>query len=128
MIGHGALTFPSRPRWNEVLSALVQERVRFLIVGSVALHEYVRERVVNDLDVWIDATPENAIALARAVAIVGVGATQFEVEERTGNTPDQVTQLEMFGLCQQEYAAEYNQSQCEATGVTDLCGRNNKSS
>ncbi|MGH9147129.1 MAG: hypothetical protein ACRD1Q_10500 [Vicinamibacterales bacterium] len=38
---------------------------RFLIVGAYALALHGRPRATGDLDVWIDATPENAARVMR---------------------------------------------------------------
>ena len=56
----------------DLLRAFVAREVRFLIVGAYALAVHGRPRATGDLDIWIDATPENAdrviAALRRACA------------------------------------------------------------
>jgi hypothetical protein len=42
------------------LRAFVAADVRFLIVGAYALAVHGRPRATGDMDVWVDATPENA--------------------------------------------------------------------
>jgi hypothetical protein len=48
------------PDFIDLLKAFVAADVRFLIVGAYALALYGRPRATGDLDVWVDATPDNA--------------------------------------------------------------------
>jgi hypothetical protein len=52
----------------DLLRAFVAAEVRFLIVGAYALALHGRPRATGDLDVWVDATPENAARVMRALA------------------------------------------------------------
>jgi hypothetical protein len=54
------------PDFVDLLCAFVAADVRFLIVGAYALALHGRPRATGDLDVWVDATPENAARDARA--------------------------------------------------------------
>jgi hypothetical protein len=51
--------------FRDLLRVFVARDVRFLVVGAYALAVHGRPRATGDLDVWVDATPENA---ERAVA------------------------------------------------------------
>ena len=55
----------------DLLRAFVAADVRFLVVGAYALARYGRPRATGDLDVWVDATPENAERVVRALAAFG---------------------------------------------------------
>ena len=55
----------------DLLRALSAHDVRFLIVGAYALAIHGRPRATGDLDVWIDATPDNAARLIAALAEFG---------------------------------------------------------
>jgi hypothetical protein len=44
----------------DLLRAFSDHDVRYLIVGAYALGVHGRPRATGDLDVWIEATPENA--------------------------------------------------------------------
>lgn len=44
----------------DLLRAFVAHDVRFMVVGAYALALHGRPRATGDLDVWIDATPDNA--------------------------------------------------------------------
>lgn len=55
----------------ELLRAFVAADVRFLIVGAYALALHGRPRATGDLDVWVDASPENASNVMTALAEFG---------------------------------------------------------
>ena len=55
----------------DLLRAFIAADVRFLIVGAYALALYGRPRATGDLDVWVEATPENATRVMRALAAFG---------------------------------------------------------
>ena len=59
------------PDFVDLLRAFVAADVRFLIVGAYALALHGRPRATGDLDVWVDATPENAARVMRALATFG---------------------------------------------------------
>jgi hypothetical protein len=46
--------------FRELLSAFSSARVRYLVVGGLAVVEYTEPRYTKDLDVWIDPAPANA--------------------------------------------------------------------
>jgi hypothetical protein len=48
------------PDFIDLLRAFVSADVRFLVVGAHALAVHGRPRATGDLDVWVDATPDNA--------------------------------------------------------------------
>src|SRR5262245_53357827 len=73
------------PDFVDLLRAFVDADVRFLIVGAYALALHGRPRATGDLDVWIDASPENAPRIMRALAafgapLQGVSETDFSRE------------------------------------------------
>jgi hypothetical protein len=59
------------PGFLDPLHAFIAADVRFLIVGAYALGLYGRPRATGDLDVWVDATPENATRVMQALAAFG---------------------------------------------------------
>lgn len=59
----------------DLLRAFTVADVRFLIVGAYALALHGRPRATGDLDVWIEATPENARRVVRALAAFGAPLT-----------------------------------------------------
>jgi hypothetical protein len=66
----------------DLLRAFSAAEVRFLVVGAYALALHGRPRATGDLDVWVDATPENAARVVRALKefgapVVDVTASDF---------------------------------------------------
>jgi len=59
------------PDFVELLRAFAAADVRFMVVGAYALGLHGRPRATGDLDVWVDATPENATRVLRALAAFG---------------------------------------------------------
>jgi hypothetical protein len=59
------------PDFLELLRAFVDAEVRFMIVGAYALALHGRPRATGDLDVWVEATPENAVRVVRALTEFG---------------------------------------------------------
>ena len=66
----------------DLLHAFNAHSVRYLIVGAYALGVHGRPRATGDLDVWVDATAENAPRVMSALAafgapLAGVGEADF---------------------------------------------------
>jgi hypothetical protein len=59
------------PDFVDLLRAFLAADVRFLVVGAYALAVHGRPRATGDLDVWVDATPANAVRVMRALAAFG---------------------------------------------------------
>src|SRR6266536_1640388 len=59
------------PDFVDLLRAFVAADVRFLIVGGYALALHGRPRATGDLDIWIEARPENAARVLKALAAFG---------------------------------------------------------
>lgn len=55
----------------DLLRAFNDHNVRFLVVGAYALGVHGRPRATGDLDVWVDATPENAGRIMTALKHFG---------------------------------------------------------
>ena len=75
----------------DLLRAFLDHEVRFLIVGAYALAVHGRPRATGDLDLWIDATPANAI---RAMgALRAFGAPLADLRDADLATPGVVFQI-----------------------------------
>lgn len=73
------------PDFVDLLRALRDAEARFLIVGAYALAHYGRPRATGDLDIWVEATAENAPRVMRAF----IGRDAFIRNKRaTGRTRD----------------------------------------
>lgn len=57
--------------YRDMLQALVDEKVRFLLVGAYALAAHGYPRATMDIDIWVMPSPENADAVLRAVRRFG---------------------------------------------------------
>lgn len=79
------------PDYSALLSALCGADVRFLIVGAYALAWYGHPRATRDLDVWIQASPENAARLISALR--AFGAPLEAIDETTFSSPGAVFQI-----------------------------------
>jgi predicted nucleotidyltransferase len=60
----------------EFLSSLNSHRVRYLLIGGYAVGVHGHVRATNDIDIWIEATTENAKRLEAALREFG-----FDVPE-----------------------------------------------
>lgn len=79
------------PDFVDLLRAFAAADVRFLIVGAYALAHHGRPRATGDLDVWVDATPDNAPRVMRALA--AFGAPLAGIAEQEFATPGIVFQI-----------------------------------
>ncbi len=57
--------------YRDMLQALADEKVRFLLVGAYALAAHGYPRATMDIDIWIMQSPENAEAVMRALRRFG---------------------------------------------------------
>jgi hypothetical protein len=67
--------------WTEFLSVLISQRVRFVLVGGHAVALHGEPRLTEDLDVFVDTSPENARLLRNALIEFGFGAAVPRQEE-----------------------------------------------
>jgi hypothetical protein len=59
------------PDFVDLLRAFAAADVRFLVVGAYALALHGRPRATGDLDIWVEASPDNAPRIMRALAAFG---------------------------------------------------------
>ncbi len=72
------------PDFKELLSAFNENQVRYLIVGAYAVAIHAQPRATKDLDILVDANPENAKAVFAALArfgapLTGITAADFAI-------------------------------------------------
>jgi hypothetical protein len=58
--------------FKDALRCLLDEGVRFLVVGGYAVIHYTQPRFTKDLDVWLEPSDANARAVARAFRTFGL--------------------------------------------------------
>jgi hypothetical protein len=79
------------PDFVDLLRAFTAHDVRFLIVGAYALAVHGRPRATGDLDVWVEATADNATRVMRA--LVEFGAPLSGVTPEDFSRPGVVFQM-----------------------------------
>jgi len=57
--------------FKDLLEVLARERVRYLLVGGYAVAFHSTPRFTRDIDLWIDSSPDNVEATARALELFG---------------------------------------------------------
>jgi predicted nucleotidyltransferase len=81
--------------YHDILTALVAEHARFLIVGAHALAAHGYPRSTVDIDIWIDSADENAQCVWRAPVRFGAPLDDLGVRQEDLTRPEVVIQ---FGL------------------------------
>ena len=84
--------------YKEMLQCLLEENVRFLLVGAYAVAVHGFPRVTKDIDFFVWATPENAANLMRALTKFGaplddISESDFSSEGiifQIGNSPRRI--------------------------------------
>ena len=84
--------------YKEMLQCLLEENVRFLLVGAYAVAVHGFPRATKDIDLFVWATPENAANLMRALAKFGaplddISESDFSSEGiifQIGNSPRRI--------------------------------------
>lgn len=77
----------------DLLRALLETDARFLVVGAHALAVHGVPRATGDLDVWIDATPDNAELVWKALVGFGAPVDGLAVTVADLHAPDVVVQI-----------------------------------
>ena len=79
------------PNFKDILSAFIEEKVEFLVVGAYAMafHGYVR--ATGDIDLWIRISDENADKVWRALQAFGAPLFDSNIEDL--KTPGMVFQI-----------------------------------
>jgi predicted nucleotidyltransferase len=67
--------------YRDILLALSEEGVRFLLVGAHAMAAYGYPRLTMDIDLWVEPTLENAKAVMRALDRFGAPRMGLTVED-----------------------------------------------
>ena len=71
--------------FRDLLKLFNANKVRYLVVGGYAVMKYTEPRYTKDLDIWIEATPNNARAVFKALRkfeapLAGLTAADFATE------------------------------------------------
>jgi len=57
--------------YREILQSLIDEKVKFLLVGAYAMAAYGYPRATMDIDIWVMPSPDNTDAVLRAIKRFG---------------------------------------------------------
>jgi hypothetical protein len=71
--------------FKDFLSLCLSHEVRFLVIGGYAVVHYSRPRYTGDLDLWVDASEENAarvVASLRDFGLTGPDVTTTMITDR----------------------------------------------
>lgn len=79
------------PDFVDLLRSLLTADVRFMIVGAYAVGVHGRPRATKDLDVWVEASAENAPKVIRALLEFGAPLMGLSVHDL--ETPDAGLQI-----------------------------------
>jgi hypothetical protein len=79
------------PDFCDLLRALSGAGARFLVVGAYAVSYHSEPRATGDLDIWIDATPDNAGRVYQGLDAFGAPLTELSEADLT--TSDVVFQI-----------------------------------
>jgi len=77
--------------FKEFIESLNADQVRYLVIGGDAVALHGHPRYTKDLDVWVECSQENALALLKALENFGMGSLGLTADDFL--VPDQVVQL-----------------------------------
>lgn len=77
--------------FKEFIQSLNDNEVRYLVVGGYAVAVHGHPRYTNDMDIWIEMTPENAQRIVSALKDFGFGSLEIRPEDFL--VPSQIIQL-----------------------------------
>ena len=79
------------PDFREFVALLEEHEARYLIVGGYAVGFHGHARYTKDLDIWVDATPENSSRILVILEQFGFGSLGLTPEDF--QEADQIVQL-----------------------------------
>ena len=77
--------------YKDMLQVLLDNGVKFLLVGAYAMGAHGYPRATGDIDIWVESSPDNSRRVYRALA--QFGAPLQEVNEATFVQADVVFQI-----------------------------------
>jgi hypothetical protein len=124
MRGHSLETELLNPDFRDMLSAFIEEKVEFLVVGGYAMAAHRLPRATKDLDLWVRPSNENAQRVLRALDIFGAprhGLTVADLERggtiyQVGVPPNRVDVITTVDGIHFE-AAWANKAEVEIEGI-----------
>ncbi len=77
--------------YKDMLQVLLDNGVKFLLVGAYAMGAHHFPRATGDIDIWVEPSPENSARVYRSM--VAFGAPLHEIDESTFAAPGIVFQI-----------------------------------
>ena len=77
--------------YKDMLQVLLDNGVKFLMVGAYAMGVHGYPRATGDIDIWVEPSAENSERVYRSMA--SFGAPLHEIDEATFATPGIVFQI-----------------------------------
>lgn len=77
--------------YKEFVELLNANEAEYIVVGAYAVARYGYVRATGDIDIWVNATPENAQRVIRTLQQFGLGGLGYSIADFT--TPDTIVQL-----------------------------------
>ena len=79
------IEFALKDDYKDMIKILLEENVKFILVGGIAVILYGHVRGTKDLDLWVYANSQNAPLLIKALAkfgapMQGISVSDFELE------------------------------------------------
>jgi hypothetical protein len=69
------------PDFLDLLRALLDAEARFLVVGAYAVGVHGRPRATKDLDVWVEASDNNAPRVLQALTAFGAPLMGLTIDD-----------------------------------------------
>lgn len=122
------------PDFLDLLTALSDAEVRFMVVGAYAVGVHGRPRATKDLDIWVEASPENAQRVLNALREFGAplgDLTAADLEKpgtgfKMGIPPrridilTQVSGIEFAQAWPSRISAAFDTVRCDVIGLDHL--------
>lgn len=77
--------------YKDMLQVLLDNGVKFLLVGAYAMGVHGYPRATGDIDIWVEPTAENSARVYCSMTVFG--APLHEIDETTFTTPGVVFQI-----------------------------------
>jgi hypothetical protein len=77
--------------YKDILKLLKEKKAKFLIIAGFAVNFYSRMKLTEDLDIWVESSPENTKLIFKALSEFGFG--NLDVSESDFVKSDNVVQL-----------------------------------
>ena len=67
--------------YKDMLRALCDENVKFILVGAYAMAAHGYPRATMDIDIWVMPSPQNAVAVLRALRQFGAPVSNLSLAD-----------------------------------------------